>query len=686
MIARKKFILSFLICFQAISLYADVIDEFRKFAVQQMKEDQVPGMTIGYIRWGDGDDRIWTEAFGYSDLENQVVTRPNTAYRLGSVSKTMTAAAVLLLAEQGKIDLDAEVQTYVPYFPKKQWPITVRQLLGHLGGISHYKNYDTEGRIKEHKNTREAIAIFENFDLVAEPGTKYSYSSYGYNLLAAVVEGASKMPFGKFMTENIWKQLGMQDTRLDDPAELIPNRPRGYRIQRGQIKNSEFVDMSSRLGAGGTRSTVPDLLKFARGLIAGKLLTSRNVNLIYESMATRDGHFVDYSAGWGLRATNGHFHLRHTGSQQETSTILMIFPALKLAIACAVNQEDAGASVFANRLFELLMQEPYGLVAYVAGARETYRAIDLIFSSGMAHYEFHGKPVAEDPEELRKAFEYFKNSITAEPTRAKKLIDDGVHPVSKRSYAKVGSFIAKRIAEEKGETQLKRYHATGAIPFFADYVKACNKKKKDFACAFSPAFEKLIAQWDQSWSRTYGEMARLRISADSNLDEIGTRMRNSVRSASAYPDFSRALSDLTWNFLLKGANEKSLQAGELGISLYPDSPRILALYGISLAALSDQKRGLALLKKAYQLDPESPAEPDWLTDFAEELANAGKIDQALNVMKTAVELHPKNPTVLIDMGEAYRMLQQPEKAREYFERVLAIDPKNDRAKTALQKP
>ena len=79
--------------------------------------------------------------------------------------------------------------------------VTVRQLLAHLGGISHYKNYDTEGRIKEHKTTREAIAIFENFDLIAEPGTKYSYTSYGYNLLGAVVEGASGMSFGEYMTK-----------------------------------------------------------------------------------------------------------------------------------------------------------------------------------------------------------------------------------------------------------------------------------------------------------------------------------------------------------------------------------------------------------------------------------------------------------------------------------------------------
>jgi CubicO group peptidase (beta-lactamase class C family) len=660
------------------------LEAFRKFATVQMKENQVPGMTIGYIQWGnEGEDIVWIEAFGYSDLENQVPARLNSGYRLGSVSKPMTAAAVLLLAEQGKIDLDAEVQKYVPYFPKKKWPVTVRQVLGHIGGISHYKDYKVEGRIKEHKNTREAIAIFENFDLVAEPGTKYSYSSYGYNLLAAVVEGASGMTFGNFMEQNIWKPLDMNETRLDDPTDLISNRVRGYRIMEGNIKNSEFVDMSSRLGGGGTRSTVPDLLRFAKGLIEGKILSSNSLSLMYSSMETKDRRFTDYSTGWGTRALNGHFMLRHTGSQQETATVLLIFPVLKLAIACAQNQEDVGASLFAQRLYELLTDEPYGILAYVTENQNSYRAIDSIFASGTSYYELHGKPLSTDRQELREAFDYFQSSIKEDSQRAKDLVADGVHPISNRSYTRIGSFMAKTLEDKWGKEGLKRYHSSGPIPFFADYMKICKEKRSDFTCAFPNQFTKVVSKWNESWSGSYAKVRGLRIDSTSNLDEIAEQLQSAFRSGSAYPDFSRELGNLTWTFLQKGKNEKSLQAGELGALLYPESARMLALYGITLAALADQ-RGVTHLRKAYQLDKESPAEPDWLTDYAEDLATAGKMNQAMQLMHAAVELYPNEPEVLSDMGEAYLLVNDLRNAREYFERVIALDPKNVRAKSVLE--
>src|SRR5262245_5619827 len=200
----------------------------------------------------------------------------------------MTAVAVIQLADAGKIDLDAEIQTYVPYFPRKGHPVTVRQLLGHLGGIPHYRNFEKELHIKEHKTTREAIDIFKDFDLVAEPGTKYQYSSYGFNLLGAAVEGASSQSYGDYMREHVWAPLGMKDTRMDDPADIIPNRVHGYDWEGGKLRNSEFVDVSSRFAGGGTRSTVLDLLKFARGFTDSKLVSAGRVKEMTRPMRLAD--------------------------------------------------------------------------------------------------------------------------------------------------------------------------------------------------------------------------------------------------------------------------------------------------------------------------------------------------------------------------------------------------------------
>ncbi len=348
---------------QTTDKYADKLRAFEQFVRGQMEKNKIPGLTIGFIK----DDYVWVKGFGYADLENKTPAKAESAYRFASVQKSMTAAAVLQLVEQGKINLDAEIQTYVPYFPKKKYSITVRQLLHHLGGIPHYVNRETEQHIKEHKTTREAIAIFENFDLVAEPGTKFSYSSYGYNLLGAAIEGASKQPYADYMREHIWQPLGMKDTRMDDPLAVIPNRVRGYQLINNELKNSEFINVSSRFAAGGTRGTVVDLLKFMKGLNDGKLLSSKSVDLMYSPTKTRDDNIsgfpktAGYAMGWNLAPQKSGLVIINDGGQQETRTFILNFPAKKFALAVAQNLEkdDDGAIIF--RLYELVLNEKFSL-------------------------------------------------------------------------------------------------------------------------------------------------------------------------------------------------------------------------------------------------------------------------------------------------------------------------------------
>ncbi|MFQ5722367.1 MAG: serine hydrolase domain-containing protein, partial [Candidatus Aminicenantales bacterium] len=333
--------------------YAEAIAQFEKFVKTQMIIDRAPGLSVGFIK----DDFIWTKGFGYADLENMVPAKSESSYRLASITKTITAIAVLQLVEAGKIDLDAEVQKYVPYFPRKRWPVTVRLLLGHLGGISHYKNYDLEGHIKVHKNTREALAIFQDFDLVAQPGTRYYYSSYGFNLLGAIVEAASGQTYGQYIKEHIFKPLGMTDSRMDDPTDIIPNRVRGYRLLKGEIKNSEYVDVSSRFAAGGTRSTVKDLLKYAEGIMEGKLLKQETWRKMFSSMVTKGGLRTGYGMGWGVRPWHGHFKVSHGGSQPETRTYILLLPLEKMAIAIASNLERINLMPYIIRLAELVLDE-----------------------------------------------------------------------------------------------------------------------------------------------------------------------------------------------------------------------------------------------------------------------------------------------------------------------------------------
>lgn len=334
---------------------------------RRMASETIPAVTIGFAWRG----QQWLRAYGLADVENEVPATAETAYRYASVQKSMTAVAVLQLAERGKLDLDAEIQRYVPYFPRKKWPVTARQLLGHLGGIAHYVDRDAEQHFTDRKTSRQAIAVFEAFDLVAEPGTRFSYSSYGYNLLGAAIEGASGQGYADYMREHVWQPADMASTCMDDPARLIAHRARGYRQLDGQLCNSEFIDVSSRFAAGGTRGTVPDLLRFMIALNAGRLVGRDSLALLKRPMETRGGGFsgfagsAGYSMGWNvLSEADGGIVLQNDGGQQETRTMIVNAPGDDLVIATAQNMESDGAGApFAFMLFEAVLGRRFPFAA-----------------------------------------------------------------------------------------------------------------------------------------------------------------------------------------------------------------------------------------------------------------------------------------------------------------------------------
>jgi len=186
---------------------------------------------------------------------------------------------------------------------------------------------------------------------VVEPGTRSSYSSYGYNLLGAALEGVTGRGYGEVMRDLVWGPLGMASVQLDDPYHLIDNRVRGYRLVDGELRNSEFIDVSSRFGAGGTRGTVPDLLGFLRGIAEGRLLGPASRPLAFEAMTTRDGRPTGFSAGWQIPRIRDRGRLvMNDGGQPETRTFILLDSDRRLGIAFAMNLE---ADVYGPIVLEL---------------------------------------------------------------------------------------------------------------------------------------------------------------------------------------------------------------------------------------------------------------------------------------------------------------------------------------------
>jgi CubicO group peptidase (beta-lactamase class C family)/tetratricopeptide (TPR) repeat protein len=680
---------------QVKSLTPAQLKEFEDFVAAQMALDKVPGLSVGFVK----GDEIWAKGFGFADLENKLPAKAESMYRLASVAKPMTAAAVLQLAERGKIDLDAEIQTYVPYFPKKNFPVTARQLLGHLGGISHYKNYDAEGHFKDAKTTRESIAVFENFELVADPGTRFNYSSYGYNLLGAMIEGASGTSYGEYMRENVWRPLGMENIRLDNPRELIPNRVRGYEFVAGQIRNSEFVDISSRFAAGGTRATVVDLLKFGKGVGDGKILSKASLDLMFNSMTTKAGALTGYSAGWDTNPTNGRFVISHSGGQQETSTYLFSFPSRSLSIAVMSNLEGANTAVYVQKLFELLTGEAWITNAYLATNRERfplYAAMVGAFEEGRGAFEKTQKPLTSETAELIRAFAFFNQNFTADALQTAKMQDvltkarSGRQPAAGQPFAKIGSFMAEKLRQKYGAERLSSYSNTGAIAFFGDYVALYNADDsipKEFR--FTGATEKAVAAWQADWSKTNtAETRRIVVTPNSNFDELGARFRKDFTGAGVFPNHSDALNAAARFLIVNGQKTKALQAARLSAELYPALDTSNAHYGLALVLTGEKEKGKEFWKRAAEINPNGMASADGLKSLAYRMNGTGITDDAFTVLLTASELYPQDANLYDSHGEFYARQGLKTKAIEFYQKALATDPKYpnaEKAKEILQK-
>ncbi len=658
--------------------YDEVIKLFEQYVNERMALDRGVGISVGFIK----DDFTWAKGFGYADLENKTPAKAESAYRLASITKTITAVGILQLVEKGKIDLDAEVQAYVPYFPRKKWPVTVRLLLGNLGGISHYKDYDKEGHIKVHKDTKEALAIFSDFDLVAEPGTKLNYSSYGFNLLGAAIEGASGQSYGDYIKENIFIPLGMENSRLDDPDDLIPNRVRGYRLINNQIKNSEFVDISSRFAGGGTRSTVVDMLKYARGIMDGKLLKKETMEMMFTSMATREGRLTGYGMGWSVSPWHGHFQVVHGGAQNETATYLLILPKIKFALFIGSNREEFPFSSYAARLTGLVLNQGLNSRPYAA-AKETQTllsACDRIFSYGLGYYDWKNASLTDDESQLKDAFAFFNQYMDIDALKkdfkeTKKKIDSGIHATSGQAFTKIGSFMASQLKEAYGGEALEKYQKQSFFTFFNDFINISQEwpaQKKTFT--FSNKFINLFSGWYRDWNKTYtGYVRNLVITPQINLKELAVRLKKDFARARVYPDSSDKMIDIGWSYLQQDEVDRAFEIFTACQTLYPDSPAVLTSLAFVHLRKGNIQSSRDLFKKAFKIDPESEAvSPDFFSSSADYLAERKMTEALFALASIALELHPSNAEIHKAVGDIYLGAGQKEKAIEYYRKAISL--------------
>lgn len=319
--------------------------------------NSVPGISTALVQNGKP---VWSEGFGVADLENYVPATSSTLYRLGSISKSITAVAILQLSEQGKLDLDAPVQKYCPTFPQKEAPITARQLLGHLGGIRHY-NPDGKGDVPENSarhfaTMEESLQLFAADPLVAKPGTEFHYSTYGYTLLGCMLEGAASQKYVDYVRENVFQPAKMDQTQADDFFSVVAHRTRWYHKDKsGVVRNAGVLDSSYKIPGGGLISSADDMANFEAAMLADKLVRHATRDLMWTMEKTTVGEPPQYGLGWDIRDRFGLRTVGHNGGQQGTTTVMIIVPEKSAGVIVLANMDSLDLNRLAEEILRIVL-------------------------------------------------------------------------------------------------------------------------------------------------------------------------------------------------------------------------------------------------------------------------------------------------------------------------------------------
>jgi serine beta-lactamase-like protein LACTB, mitochondrial len=333
-----------------------------------MANSKAPGISAAVVQDGEF---VWAAGFGMADLENSVPSTSQTLYRLGSISKPLTATAAMALWEHGKLDLDSPVQKYCPAFPQKPWPITTRELLGHLGGIRYYNvpelPYSASQTDPEVGNTHHfengiegGLKFFANDPLVGQPGTHFNYSTQGYTLAGCAIEGASGEKYADYVRESVLVPAGMLQTRPDDRFAVIPLRTRYYsKDSSGAVVNAEFLDSSYKVPGGGWLSSAPDMARFEVAILKDRLIRNATREIMWTQQMPSDGlGRMAYGLGWQFGVIDGVRDVGHGGSQQGTSAMILIAPDMRAGAVVLINSDTGGAAELATRILRIVLGLP----------------------------------------------------------------------------------------------------------------------------------------------------------------------------------------------------------------------------------------------------------------------------------------------------------------------------------------
>lgn len=325
------------------------VDEYMQ---AEMKAQQIPGVSLAVIKDGQ---IVLAKGYGLANVEHQVPAKAETIFQSGSMGKQFTATAVMMLMEDGKLAIDDKLNKYFPDAPEAWRNVTIRHLLTHTSGMTDYpSDFDFRRDYTEDELYQRAKAI----PLAFQPGEKWGYSNLGYVMLGILIHKVSGKFYGDFLQERIFKPLDMSTARVISESDIVPNRASGYRLDKGQLKNQDWVSPSLNTTADGALYlNVYDMAKWDAALYTEKLLKRSSLDQMWTPVKLNNGQTQPYGFGWALGEVKGHRYVQHGGAWQGFKAQIIRFVDDKFTVVLFANQIRTNQSKLAQGVVALYHPE-----------------------------------------------------------------------------------------------------------------------------------------------------------------------------------------------------------------------------------------------------------------------------------------------------------------------------------------
>jgi CubicO group peptidase (beta-lactamase class C family) len=308
-----------------------------------LREGPIPAISIAVVR---GSDTIALRGYGYAELENEVPASAETVYRIGSITKQFTAAAILRLVEQGRISLEDPVSKHLAGLPEWSQRVTVHQLLNHTSGIRSYTGLGPKWteRMRLDLTHDELVALFRDEPADFAPGERWLYNNSAYYLAGMIIEKVTGQSYGEYLQQTFFEPLGLDSTIYCDQRPIIKHRAAGYSVAEGKFTNAAPLSMHQPFSAGALCSTVRDLVKWREALTSGRVITPASYARMTTATPLSGGKEHPYGYGLSLGELQGHRFVAHGGGINGFITYLSYYLEQDLTIAVLTNSGNSNPS------------------------------------------------------------------------------------------------------------------------------------------------------------------------------------------------------------------------------------------------------------------------------------------------------------------------------------------------------